>query len=565
MKNSNASKQCFMKSIATCLLLLISFFSAVLQAQTSSWIVTSGMPVVDGSSIPFSNVQGGDTVFLQAGKRDKLLIRNFAGTPGHPITFINLEGIVEINTNSYYGITISNCRYTRFTGQYSDSNFYGIQVTKVAAGAGIGINNRSSDIEIDHVSIENCSTEGIMAKTDPDCSFTATRDNFTQFNTHIHDNYIADVGNEGMYIGSSYYSGVTLHCNGKDTLVKPPVLDHVNIYNNIVKRTGWDGIQVSSAPLHCQVHHNTITNDSQAEEPNQMSGILLGGGSACSCYNNLVTDGKGDGIEDHGLGGDSIYNNIIVNAGKTYFPNDATKMKHGIFVSDVSTIPGAAFHIFYNDIINPKSDGIRFQSTRSKQNLVASNLLVNPGNYQLYQNDNTSFSGNDAYIMIPNRATDIRLANNFFAPGIGSAGISANGYAPLAGSPLINKGLPSLVSVITDFNGHLRPKGGLPDIGAIEYDGGDDRLFDDSNNKALLLFPNPTHSILYLRYRPIDITVTNIRIYTAGGRPVMQVKEQPLVAAEQVISINVDSLSSGVYLYSIETARQTTQGKFIKL
>ncbi|MGF2414469.1 MAG: right-handed parallel beta-helix repeat-containing protein, partial [Ferruginibacter sp.] len=256
-----------------------SFFQ--LQAQTAFLAVDAAIAVIDGSAAPYNIVQPGDTVYLMAGTRDKLLIRNFKGTAGKPVTFINKDGIVTINTNSYYGISIINCKYIRFSGQGNSNDFYGIQIKKVAGGSGMGIGSRSSDIEIDHVSIENCFIGGIYAKTDPDCADLVSRNNFTQFNTNIHDNYIANAGNEGLYIGSSFNSGIKLTCNGKDTVVMPPVLDGVKIYNNIIKNTGWDGIQVSSAPLHCQIFNNTILNDSQAEVQNQMSGILMGGGSKC--------------------------------------------------------------------------------------------------------------------------------------------------------------------------------------------------------------------------------------------------------------------------------------------
>jgi len=535
-----------------------------LTAQPATVIIDSSIHLVDGMNPLYSNVHPGDTIYLKAGNRDKLLIRNFNGLPGRPITFINRDGIVTVSTNSYYGISILNCRYTRLSGQGTTGNFYGIQVKKVAAGAGIGIGGMSSDFEVDHISVENCSTEGIVAKTDPDCSFRTLRDSFTQFNTSIHDNYIASVGNEGMYIGSSYYAGITITCNGKDTIVKPAVLNEVKIYNNIVEHTGWDGIQVSSAPLHCRIFNNTVMHDSQAEIKNQMSGILIGGGSKCDCYNNLVSDGRGDGIEDHGLGGNKIYNNIIVNAGKTYLPNDASQPKHGIFVSDVSAVKDSSFSILFNDIINPKSDGIRFQSTKSRRNLIASNLIVNPGNYNLYQSGNTSFTGNDAYVMIPNSACDVQLKNNFFSISLAAAGISTNDYSVLPASPLINKGYQQATFITTDFSNKKRPVGGMFDIGAMEYDSGSDRLFDTLDKDRSVVFPNPVHSTLNIRYAAIDTTKTILHIYTLNGKLLLQQSRQVLSPGLQELQMNVDKLNSGMYLYSIENGNRIYHGKFTK-
>ena len=67
-------------------------------------------------------------------------------------------------------------------------------------------------------------SSGIYGKDDPDCTFKSTRDKFTQYNTIIHDCFITNTGDEGMYIGSSFYSGETLTCNGKDTLIFPHLL-----------------------------------------------------------------------------------------------------------------------------------------------------------------------------------------------------------------------------------------------------------------------------------------------------------------------------------------------------
>lgn len=509
-------------------------------------------------------VHPGDTIYLAAGNRDKLLIRNFKGTADSPVIFMNKGGAVNINTSSYYGIAINNCRYIKVSGQGSNGNFYGIQITKVAAGCGIGIGAMSSDFEIDHLLITHCSTEGIYAKTDPDCSFIATRNKFTQFNTNIHDNYIADIGNEGMYIGSSYYAGVTINCNGKDTLVMPPVLNGVTINNNIVKNTGWDGIQVSSAPLHCHIYNNTVSNDSQAETLNQMSGILMGGGSKCNCNNNLVTDGKGDGIENHGLGGNNIFNNIIVNAGQTYLPGNLTQMKHGIFVSDVSALQDSSVNIFFNDIINPKSDGIRFQSIKSRHNLISANLIVNPGNYNFYPYSNTAFTSNDAYIMIPLKAADVQMKNNFFSKNMSAAGIAGTDYSILPGSPLINQGDAGNGTVTYDYYYHRRPVGGLFDIGAVEYSGGADTLLHTTQDR-LILFPNPASTSITLQYVSVAIAVSNLQVYNATGQLVLQQNNITASPGIQQWYVDVANLPRGLYVYTFTNGQQVSNGKFIKL
>jgi Right handed beta helix region/Secretion system C-terminal sorting domain len=546
-----------------------SYFFAVLctcctalQAQPRTFTADTAVNLIDGAGGPFAGIRPGDTVFLQAGNRNKLLVRNVSGDTSKAVVFFNRGGAVIISTNDYYGISINNCRCIRFSGSGDSSNFYGIQIKKVANGCGIGVGNFSTNVELDHISIQNCSTAGIYAKTDPDCTLKAVRNSFTQYNTSIHDNYIDQTGNEGMYIGSSFYAGMNITCGGKDTVVLPPVLNSVAVYNNIVQHTGWDGIQVSSAPLHCRVYNNTVLYDSQAETPNQMSGILLGGGSKCDCNNNYIADGKGDGIEDHGLAGNQLFNNIIVNAGRTYKPGDASQMKHGIFVSDVSAIPGAAFNILFNDIIYPKSDGIRFQSIKSRQSTITANLVVGPGNYSFYENGNTSFKAADAFVMLPNKAAAVQLKNNLFALSLKDAGVDTPHCTVLPGSALINKA-GSDAGVLFDFNGNRRRVGGLNDIGAIEYSGGADTLLHTFSTKPLL-YPNPSQDVLRVKYLLLSNTTIVFSVYTVTGAPVMHCTKA-VVAGIQQHEFNIQSLPAGIYLFSLQHEKEIQYGKFVKL
>lgn len=543
--------------------LLIMNGNQQVYAQFTSWVVDSTVGLIDGTGPRFSQVRPGDTLFIPAGHRDKLLIRNLKGQPGRPVIIMNKGGTVHLRTSHYYGLSVSACRYLRITGAGLSPDFYGFQVNEVRAGAGIGIGNRSSDIEIDHLLIEQCATAGIYAKTDPDCSLITTRENFIQFNTLIHDNTIRQVGNEGMYIGSSFYSGMTIRCNGKDTLVAPPVLKGVQVYNNKVSYTGWDAIQVSSAVERCAIYHNTIEYDSQSETDSQMSGILIGGGSQCDCSHNLIRNGKGDGIEDHGLGSNRIFNNIIIDAGRSYFPDNPAKMKHGIFVSDVSVLKGAAFTIAFNTIIRPKSDGIRFQSVKSSNSLIVSNLIAEPGNFNYYGPGRTGFRGNDAFVMRPSPLSDIRIDHNFFTTDPGKALISAD-FIPLAGSPLINQGYQYPLGITDDYRQQGRPCGDWYDIGAIEYAGGSDTAQSFAGFNPVV-FPNPVHAEIKLRYLNRPGVSTLITLIDVQGVTRWQYAVSFPVPGIRDYSIPAASLEAGIYILSVRTGYETRHVRLIKL
>jgi hypothetical protein len=445
--------------------------------QKRGYLIGVDKLLIDARDIPFKDVKGGDTLYFAAGNRKYLNIRNFKGSPGKPIILINLGGEVIIDTDHYFGISIQNCRYIRLTGTGSPDKIYGFKITRVANGAGLGVGYLSSDFEIDHLSIENTLIGGIYAKTDPECSTPSTRGIFTQYNTVIHDNYIANTGNEGMYIGSTKYDGQVDKCHDKDTLLLPSLLEGVKIYHNIVKYSGWDGIQVSSASRNCQIYDNTVLYDSQKQEDGQMSGILLGGGTKCDCYNNYIAHGLGDGIECHGLGGTRIFNNIVTDAGHDFTPSDKTKMKHGIYVTDVSVQKDSSFFILHNNIIHPKSDGIRFSSVRSKGNLISGNVIIGPGNFDYYEKRKGRSAGKDSYIMLQNPGINTTLTNNYLAKEGNDAGFvsstmeSPGDFALKADSPLIDAvEVISPPKITFDFLHHPRPSGPKPDIGAFEFE-----------------------------------------------------------------------------------------------
>jgi len=553
--------------MASFLLTCSCLISNTAWCQQHTFIVDTTVSIVDANVSPFDKVKPGDTLLFNAGHRKLIRILNFLGEKDKPILFMNYNGQVVINTDHYYGMSILNCRYFRLTGTGDVNNFYGIRISRVANGAGIGIGGMSSDYEIDHVSIENCLSAGIFAKTDPDCSLLSTRDKFTQYNTLIHDNYIGHVGTEGLYIGSTQYFGQTINCNGVDTLLMPSLLEGVQVYKNIIEYSGWDGIQVSSAAKDCNINDNMILFDSRKEYYGQMSGIIIGGGSHCDCYNNFISQGNGQGIQVFGLAGEKLFNNIIIDAGKNFFPTDSTRMVYGIFITDVTAEKDSAFTVVYNTIINPKSDGIRFVSTVTKNNLIASNLIVNPGNYDYYENGHTSFHGVDSYIMFPAGSNNTVVKQNFLTRILSDAQLSDSGFMPLPGSSLINAAYQEFSSINFDFYNHIRPYGSVADIGAVEFN--PEFVGIGSGHSAILkaveLYPNPVRSTLSILFHSTDLSDAELYVYNLQGNLVRSKHHTYIDGKEQKIQLQVDDLDAGIYLYILNSGGKKDSGKFIKV
>jgi len=543
-------------------------------SQNTGYIVPIDKYFIDANDPIYKNVHAGDTLKLVAGNRRYINLSNFKGAEGKPIVVVNDGGEVIIDTDHYYGISIQNCRYLKFTGTGYAGQFYGFKVKKVTNGAGFSIGYLSSDIEVDHVSIENTKIGGLYAKTDPDCDPRSARGSFTQYNTIIHDLYIANTGDEGMYIGSTKYFGQSVNCNGKDTLILPSILIGVKIFNNILKYTGWDGIQVSSASKNCQIYNNSIYYDSMEKDDTQMSGILIGGGTKCDCYNNYIYKGTGDGIDCLGLGGTRIFNNIIVEPGQNLYATDPTKMKHGIYVNDTSVQRDSSFYIFNNNIIHPKTDGIRFSSLLSKNNYISANVIINPGSYDYYENGNTSYRGNDSYIMFQSPNTNTTLANNYLQRDASSAGfISQKLEAPanfvlLPTSPLIDAVDYNVKTATTfDFYHHLRPFGPKSDIGAIESEhiatsSGQIGL-EPPDSKSWLL-QNPVSDLLTICYEGAPDPLNKLEICNLQGMIVSRMEESSMQPGQGRVEINVAGLPSGIYLYHLHSNNAGYTGKFIK-
>jgi len=354
------------------LFLVQLFFVQLVRSQSCDILIENNQLVIDGSTI-----SPGTRICIKEGVRNYLLFRDLKGTVNQPIEIVN-QGNVIIDTDHFYGLKMSNCQHVKMIGSQSN-NQYGFTIRRVGNGAGISLDDMSSDIELAGFEISYTALGGIYAKTDPDCTFEATRENFTFYNLSIHDCYLHHIQDEGFYIGSSKFTGQYLpDC---DTTVLPHLIENVHIYNNLVENTGWDGLQVSSSVGDCQIYNNKIYFDSQRESTYQMSGILIGGGANCDCYSNQIFDGKGDGIDVFGYGTMNIYNNLIVRAGKSFKPNDPSESRHGIFIGNSPDQSVSDNFLIHNTIISPKTTGIRYFNSYTSYNLIANNIITDPGAY----------------------------------------------------------------------------------------------------------------------------------------------------------------------------------------
>ena len=155
--------------------------------------------------------------------------------------------------DDYAGIDIRESEHIRVTGtgvseRCGATNLVADQQCGFVIFGGVrGVAGKfwTRHVEIDHVEVQGSSKSGITVKSGPRDGFD--RSDWIQYNTFLHDNFIHDTGTEGFYVGSSFYD------EGRD-----PVLDGVEVSQNLIVNTGWDGLQVGSAINDCTIHHNRI-------------------------------------------------------------------------------------------------------------------------------------------------------------------------------------------------------------------------------------------------------------------------------------------------------------------
>ena len=423
--------------------------SGAADCSACTYVVPSNATIVDGITLGLSP---GSTICLSASNQyGAIIFRNLTGTASNPIVIRNCGGVAQLDgTGKGYVIRTENCKYFRITG--GSENPHGI---KLKGGTmGLMLEKFSTEFEIDRIEVSDVSFAGIMAKTEPTCDDATIRGNFTMRNVSFHHNYIHDTGGEGFYIGHSFYTkGKTLSCGVR----LPHEIENVKVFNNVVKNSGWEAIQVGSAPKGAMVFNNKIENYGVANELYQNNGIQFGEGAPGVCFANYINGGKGAGLIVVGNPANFIHDNVFVNTGTM-----------AIFCDERDS-RGDGFRIVNNTIINPGTDGIRLY-TEYVPNVVKNNIIINPGNYSYYTYPRTPA---DSYLYLLNKYVPLESSNNIYSTDLTSikfVSASLNNYRLLNGSPAIDGGADvSAYKVSTDFNKLPRMKGTAYDVGACEF------------------------------------------------------------------------------------------------
>lgn len=342
-------------------LLILTFLLISTLAYSRIFTISVKSDYYDASK---AGVLAGDTICIEGGEREYLQIRNVLGDSSNRVLITSCGSEVLIRNEEFrHGLIIFNSRFFHLTG-FSEQDSTSIKILGTGSGAsGLSIGDMSTDFEVDHLEIANAGFAGIMTKTDPRCDSSVNRGNFFMRNILIHDNYIHDVGGEGIYAGNSFYGGWTANkeCPG-DTLY-PHEISSIKIYRNLIMNTGWDGLQLGCAVEDAEITDNIIINFGLDSINAQNNGIQAGEGTTGIIARNIIEAGPGNGIVLLGLGNNLVFDNLIAGTGT------------GIFCDNRVTLDSSIVAIFNNTFIDPGNFAVLLYNEKTR-NFLFNNVLA---------------------------------------------------------------------------------------------------------------------------------------------------------------------------------------------
>lgn len=281
----------------------------------------------------------------------------------------------------------------------------------------------------------------------------------------IRDNIVRNAGNDGidargLYIivaGNTVDSPADRGINGENGVL--------NILDNMVCNAGGDGIRTAGSATRVEISRNavyTAGNDGMDVRGNFISisnnlvhssvdnGVRAEGSKSVQVQANRLF-GNGTGLAVRGSPLFTVTNNFVGQSITSSLELTGTGIGyvcHNTFVGGADAPQGVGLAIlspltltFYNNIV--ASHTVSLISSRE--------VHLNAGHTLLWGNEDNTVFGSDPIVAPP------RLAN----PG-------GQDYHLLPGSPAIDAGVD--VGLRDDIDGHTRPMGKAPDIGADEFE-----------------------------------------------------------------------------------------------
>lgn len=314
----------------------------------------------------------GDTLVLKGIWKGGAAIENFHGTASCPIVIIN-EGNIKLPG----GFNLRHCTYVKVTGS-GTSTKYGFDVSGNGTGPGLEVTGRSAFIAFERINVYK-KAYGAWVKEEANCFDSLQYPNWWIDNISIHDCRFVNIGQDGLYLGSTSPTGQrSIGCNGKIIYPVPLRLSNIRIYNNIVDSCNRTGIQLSGADKgDNRIYNNTVTRCGYELNNTQGDGIALGGMTRAWVHDNYIRQTFKHGMFLIGSGPSKIENNNIDSSGLLGNLRNDFMQPVGIFADSRLTVPAndSVILVIRNNIL-----GKNTQLAGEHIVLFNSNNLFAPGN-----------------------------------------------------------------------------------------------------------------------------------------------------------------------------------------
>ena len=420
-------------------------------------------------------VAAGDTVLVNPGNYTGGITVETSGTAGAPITFrANGPGVV---------INGSGGDRDAFFITWADYIVVDGLTIQNATRAGIRIDN-SNHVTVRNCTLANNTTWGLFT----DFSDYTTVENCESYGAvEQHGIYISNSSDYPVIRGNRIHNNhdCGLHMNGDISMGGDGIISHALVENNIIYENGSGG----------------------------GSGINMDGVTDSIVRNNLLYNNHASGISLFQIDGGSgshdnrVLNNTIVMAADG---------RWGINIPDTNDTNNQLFNnIIYNN-----------QSWRGSISLGSPTLSGFKSDYNVVMDRFSVDDGDTRLTLAQWQALGYDQHSIMATPGQLFVNAAAADYHLTPGSPAIDKGT-ALIDVTTDLEGHPRPSGSAPDIGAYEFAPSLKLVGAPASHAIHLnwtvnttLPPTSTWRISYYSQTvpsTIDNIVSSTRVYTLNG------------------------------------------------
>lgn len=288
---------------------MLSFFVFILfsvqvnSQQNNNFILDNSAPYLINTTSVGRTFTGGDTIFVASSRTKAIKFQQLEGISGAPIVIININGQVKIkDSQAWGGITFENCRNIKISGTGHPNFKYGFELG--GYDSGLAFSEFSSDCEAENIKIAHEGFFGIFVKKDfggnPPIPYPVFK------NLIIHDCFIENVS-EGIYVGETKSPGMEFK--------------HVRIYNNIIRNTKRESIQIANAVEDIEIYNNTMINAGLNNINYQTNNLQIGDNSVVNAYNNIIMQAPSFGIIALGKGNSNFNNNYISNSQGMFIDN----------------------------------------------------------------------------------------------------------------------------------------------------------------------------------------------------------------------------------------------------